>query len=319
MQLFVSSRTASTNLGNVKDLAAPMVVCVRNAFSALGFGQDFDMYDSDTIRIASSQSSLIAGLSGNITIYNSTKHYNVATSPMPPGAKVDAVALNGQPALFHFDTGDEMADGFIAPHCRVGLFFVHDHIDVLTPQGFEIILASLEYSFNCTGCIGDIPVPDAECIDGTWTVSGVQLIPSDVTFQKNLTVSSQGVLALEPEVQVTVYGCFTLDGTLVVNDDLTDTATVLVLNDTSCAYLNTSKITNKHLDSSCALIKLVLGTVTMLNQCNSEKDDVNIGMIVGILVAIVIVVIALVIIAFYTIRPLRNSIQPFRLSRRQKT
>ncbi len=105
------------------------------------FGKYINVYD-DTHPTS-------AGRNGMVKVYNLGRPISWG---MPKGDATDVAYVMGYPnqsAIFAYETGDEMADGFYAPARRVGFFLGNQAAHRLTDEGWGLFDAAVAWAIDC--------------------------------------------------------------------------------------------------------------------------------------------------------------------------
>ncbi len=195
------------------DSTVPMLVASYQAWNALGWaemGQDGG--DGLTIDIVDPVHPLAAGYSGVVTVYtglNPTPRRNAVG--LAPSADMVA-AVNGLPAIFAFDAGDELLDGRITAAKQIGTYWSVSYEEGgVTPEAEDLFNAAVDYAM--TPSLNNVTLADG--VQLTLAGAGVLDIRS-IETQGDATVAGtvRAVGGLTPVAGGS--GSLTVDGDLVM-------------------------------------------------------------------------------------------------------
>ncbi len=133
---------------------------------------------------------LAAGMSGTVPLTEDDAIFNYGR-PSGDAAVVGVIQdswnpQNQWPILFGYEAGDQMVSG-TAPARRVGLFMFTDAIDDLTPQGWTLIDAAIQWALDCTPAAPPTdPQPDLCNNQALFVVGKTELNESDQLIVQRL-------------------------------------------------------------------------------------------------------------------------------------
>ena len=113
------------------------------------YNTDFGFTDSGvtTVNLPNSAHPMSGGLSGEVALY----YVDLGMPFGIPGANADVIAeavigANSFPVIFGYEKGTTMASGMNAPHRRVAFPLRHDFYHLLSPDGWQMFDATLQWA-----------------------------------------------------------------------------------------------------------------------------------------------------------------------------
>jgi hypothetical protein len=149
---------SKTVLAKYKDVPVPVLDLESAVFDDMKMtgpvdGTDYDEEPGNEIVVLPGMQvhPLAANLQGRVTVSAGGPNDCCGTNwgkPAPSAVAVAAFgsATSGKIAIFGYDRGAKMADNFVAPARRVGLFAADTTAQYLTPNGISLVNAAIEWA-----------------------------------------------------------------------------------------------------------------------------------------------------------------------------
>jgi len=258
MDVVVISATVKANdvTDTFRDVSVPVVVWEKDIYDDMDLttAQGADGRETQ-VDIVDSGHPMAAGLSGTVTVYSGNEYIYWGA----PTANADVVATvagdSSRAALWGYDTGAIMANGFAAPARRVGVFMDADSADTWTADGQDLFEAAVTWAVSAAPPTNQAPTVDAgsdatitlpanASLDGTVADDGLPNPPATVTTTWTM-VSGPGTVTFADDAAVDTTATFTVDGVYVLqleadDSELSTTDTVQITVDPATAGALTS-------------------------------------------------------------------------------
>jgi len=247
--VLISSSISSNKIASTfRDIQIPVIVCEGFVFDDMYFSgpeawADYGFLRGESqVTIVNDSHPITAGLTGTITVVDDAEGFFLWGRPTGDTIRLaEHTADPSMDAIFIFDQGDVMHEGFIAPHRRVGLFMGDYTASHFTPEGWQIFEATIQWAVNGSGPLVNLPpnvdagddqilistLPTVVSINGSITDDG---LPEGAVLNPSWSSDGIGVVFSNPtdlSTQVTFsnYGTFTLvlsvdDTEFIAEDEL---------------------------------------------------------------------------------------------------
>ncbi|WP_424315794.1 putative Ig domain-containing protein [Haloferula sp.] len=154
--VFITSTGSSSQLGGkLKDVSAPVIVCEPYVYDDMGLtmvGNDSFLgvsFNATQLDFLAPSHPLGTGLSGLTGVVTSGSGFFTWGIPGTAAVKVANLDSNEERvAIFGYDIGDQLANGQLAPHRRLGFFLGDVSASNLTGPGWQAFAAAIQWALE---------------------------------------------------------------------------------------------------------------------------------------------------------------------------
>ena len=250
--VLVSSTVSSGKVAlTFRDVAVGVIVWEGYLFDDMDFagptgGDDYGFdHDQVQVEILEDTHPIASGLTGVVTVVDDGEGFFTWGRPNSNAARIAGFASDpSKAAVFAYDQGAIMHDGFAAPHCRVGMFLGDYTASHFTSQGWQLFDNAVLWALAVSGSpVNQAPVVDAgedqtvasalpasTTLAGSVTDDGLPQV-GELTFEWSSTdpeVTIVDPYSLTTQVAFSSHGIYSLtltgfDGELIESDSVTIT------------------------------------------------------------------------------------------------